>query len=243
VSPLARLRSGLQRGADRLDLRELWQRGAARWLPAIVVLAVAAALLLVYQSRFAGRAEVSAQGLQRGRLELARLRSDHRHLEGDLTRVKANRQHVDEFYGQRLSTESQRLTKVIAEVKDLARRCGLEPQAISYPEQPIEDSGLRKRSFVFGVEGTYADLRKLVNLLELSDSFLTLERVNLSGSGDRAARLRIELTLSTLFETAETAAATAAAAPAMSAPQPPVEPPQGSATPAPPAGGGAEVGG
>jgi hypothetical protein len=74
------------------------------------------------------------------------------------------------------------------------------PQAISYPDETIEDYGLRKRSFQFGVEGTYGDLRKLINLLELSDSFLTLESVQLSGSGT-GNRLRIDLSLSTLFAT------------------------------------------
>src|SRR5262249_7156107 len=43
-----------------------------------------------------------------------------------------------------------------------------------------------KRSFVFEVDGTYLDLRKFINLLELSDSFLTLEAVSLSERGRRS---------------------------------------------------------
>jgi hypothetical protein len=196
VSALGRLRSfDPHRGAW-----EPWRRGLVRWLPALVLLVLTAGLFVVYQERFAGRAEVSAQALNGGHQELTRLRAEHRRIEGELALVSANRQHLEEFYA-RLATERARLTKVIAEVKELARRSGLDPQSISYPEQALADSGLRKRSFVFGVEGTYPNLRKLVNLLELSDSFLTLERVDLTGGGDRGAQLRIDLRLSTLFVT------------------------------------------
>lgn len=229
MSP-ARRSSGfdLRRITARLGGVEIWRRGLRRWLPALCALLVGVGLFAVYQSRFSGRVEVSARALERGRRDLSRLRADHRRLEGELTLVRTNRERLDDFYHQRLATESERLTRVIAEVKELARRSGLEPQTINYPEQAIADSGLRKRSFVFGVAGSYADLRKLVNLLELSDSFLTLEKVSLGGGGDRGNQLQIELALSTLFTTPEThavaPAAAAAARPAAAAALPPPGP-------------------
>jgi Tfp pilus assembly protein PilO len=194
----------LDSAAAALGGGALWRRTVGRWLPPLVLLAVAATLLVIYQSRFAGRVEVGAQSLERGRAELARLTAERQELETQLTLVRKNRERLAAFYDRRLSTERLRLTAIIAEVKDLAQRSGLVPQSISYPEEIIEDYGLRKRSFQFSVEGTYADLRKLINLLELSDSFLTLEGVTLSG--DRGARLRIDLRLSTLFATPEAAA-------------------------------------
>ena len=217
---------------------EPWRRGVGRWLPALAVLVLAVGLFVLYQGRFAGRAEVSAQALTRGHQDLARLDVEQRRIEGELTLVGDNRRHLDEFYAS-LATERERLTRVIAEIKELARRCGLDPQAISYPEQELADSGLRKRSFVFSVSGTYPNLRKLVNLLELSDSFLTLERVDLTGGGDRGAQLRIDLTLSTLFVTPGARAEGAvdgASSPAAAPAAPAVAPP------APAAAGPAEVG-
>lgn len=229
---LRRLRLG-----GRLGDRELWRRSVARWLPALAGLALALLLFAVYLGRFAGRVEVGEEALDGGRQQLAALLAERRRIESELARVGDNRTRLAQFYDQRLSTESRRLTRIIAEVKELARRSGLEPQAISYPDETIEDFGLRKRSFVFGVEGTYADLRKLINLLELSDSFLTLERVDLSGEGQRGGgRLRIDLGLSTLFATGEPAAPEpAAGAPAAAAPPEPITPG------APPAEAGSEV--
>jgi len=87
---------------------------------------------------------------------------------------------------------------VTAEVLSLARRAGLEPEVLAYPEQEIEDYGLIKRSFVFSVSGTYLELRKFVNLLELSDSFLTLEDASMT-QDPKGSELRMSLRLSTLF--------------------------------------------
>ena len=61
------------------------------------------------------------------------------------------------------------------------------PRALNYPEEQIQQYGLIKRSFIFNVDGTYTDLRKFINLLELSDSFLTLESAGLTEVTQRSA--------------------------------------------------------
>jgi hypothetical protein len=79
----------------------------------------------------------------------------------------------------------------------LAKRAGLEPQSISYPVDTIDDYGLVRMSLVFVVAGTYPQVRTLVNLIELSDLFLVLERVGLSNSA--SSTLGISLEISTFF--------------------------------------------
>jgi len=64
--------------------------------------------------------------------------------------------------------------------------------------KPIREYGLVRRSFVFGVEGSYGALRQLVYLLELTPSFLTLESIRVGEVGT-GGQLRAELSLSTLF--------------------------------------------
>jgi len=179
--------------------RGIWRRGLLLWLPALLFFVANLVALLVFQARYAGRAEVSQEELATAERDVENVVERRRELEERLAGIDTTRRQVEEFYAQRLAPESERLTRIIAEVKDLASRSGLQPQAISYPQQVIEDYGLRQRSLVFQVEGTYADLRKLVNLLEISDSFLTLEQVSLSGQGGAGARLAIQLRISTLF--------------------------------------------
>lgn len=178
----------------------LWRRRLGLWLPALLFFLANLVALVVYPLRFASRVEVTAEELEERRSVLAELDDRRRDLEAEQQAIERTRLAVDELYGERLATESQRLTRIIAEVKDLAARSGLTPPSVAYPTEQLEEYGLRRRGFVFAVEGTYPDLRKFVNLLELSDTFLTLEEVGLTeGSG----RLRIQLRISTLFATDE----------------------------------------
>jgi Tfp pilus assembly protein PilO len=114
-----------------------------------------------------------------------------------LTTARSSRVALAELYDDRFSTEAERLTRLITEVKRLAQLAGLEPASISYPEETLDEYGLVRMSLVFGVEGTYPQLRTLVNLLELSDLFLVLEQVSLRDSA--ASVLTISLQISTFF--------------------------------------------
>ena len=60
-------------------------------------------------------------------------------------------------------------------------------------------SNLIKRTITFGVDGDYRQLRKFINFLELSHSFLILEEIGLRGDEQPTPTLRISLRLSTLF--------------------------------------------
>ncbi len=131
--------------------------------------------------------------------ELVSLREERAQLASAVEEAGENRERIDDLYENRLSTERQRLTRLIAEVKSLARRAGLDPTVISYPEESLEQYDLVKRSIVFAVKGTYQELRRFVNFLELSDYFLTLEEVQLADSGAQGQSLRINLKISTLF--------------------------------------------
>lgn len=178
---------------------EVWRRHLRLWLPAALFVLLNLASLSAYRFIYAGRAQTVEARLARARTELDRLVSRRTDLTDRLVRAERAKQQTSELYERQLASESQRLTRTIAEVKSLAERAGLEPTAISYPEQNLESYGLLKRSIVFGVDGTYNQLRQFVNLLELSDSFLTLDEVGLAEQNSGGTRLRIDLHISTLF--------------------------------------------
>lgn len=184
----------------------VWTRRTALWLPALLFFLASLVALVVYAAVFADEAAVSREQVQEAEERLAELSEARNSMETYVGRVEQTREDLRSLYQEILSTEGERLTTVIREVRQLAREANLEPQQASYPEETLEEFGLEKRSFVFTVEGTYFDLRKLINSLELTDSFLTLEGVQLSGSSRAGndSRLRINLQLSTLFATPET---------------------------------------
>jgi Tfp pilus assembly protein PilO len=173
----------------------------ARWwtwaLPLAVVIANAVVLAVHPGRTGAGFAEMERE-LDAESRALAALGVKERQVETVLAAARSSRHALDELYQHRFSTQAERLTQLITEVKRLAQRAGLEPASISYPEETLGAYGLVRMSLVFGVEGTYAQLRTLVNLLELSDLFLVLERVALQG-GSESPTLRISLRISTFF--------------------------------------------
>lgn len=127
-----------------------------------------------------------------------------------LDRAQGTRNDLEALYRDRLGPKRARLTSVLAHVKDLAARAGLDPERFTYPQQTLEDQQLQKLSFVFSVRGDFTSLRQFVTLLETSDEFLTLEQIGVSDSDDSSgASLDVRLTLSTMFaadaESAETA--------------------------------------
>ena len=179
----------------------IWRRRLAWWLPALVFLVANLVALAIYPLRFAGRMEVTVEEVEEAESVLAELVEARRDLEAQQEAIARTRLAIDELYSERLASESERLTSIIAEVKDLAARSGLTPPSVSYPTEPLQDYGLRRRGFVFSVQGSYPDLRKFINLLELSDTFLTLEEVTLSEGG--SGNLSIQLRVSTLFATGD----------------------------------------
>jgi type IV pilus assembly protein PilO len=183
------------------DQSEIWRQRAWIWVPALLFFLANAVAFSVYRFGYAGQVQSLESDLDSVREQQLRpLEQKRTVLERRLQRARAAETEVQRLYLDRFSTRSQRLTRATDEVKHLARQAGLNPKAISYPQQEIEDYGLVKRSFIFSVEGTYAELRQFLNLLELTDSFLTLEAVTLSEeTRDEGPELQMNLTLSTLF--------------------------------------------
>jgi hypothetical protein len=209
---------------------EIWRQRLWVWVPALVFFLANATAYTVYRFGFADRVAALQEDLRAERERLEPLQAREKKLRGLLERSRQNEIQIERLYAESFSTREQRLTKSQDEVKSLARKAGLDPKSLSYPTQQIQQYGLIKRSFVFSVEGTYIELRRFINLLELSDSFLTLEQVTLSeGSGSQPAQrgrngavvqpasegseLRINLTLSTIFADPDAAKAPGAASP------------------------------
>lgn len=191
---------------------EAWRLRVWIWAPALVFFLANAAGFIVYRLGYSGRVAALESTLTRQEKDLRDLESMKKDLQTQLTRVSINEKQVRQLYADRLATRSQRVTLFTSEVRNLARKAGLEPRAFSYPEEDIDDYGLIKRSSIFQVEGTYAELRQFLHLLEASRSFLTVEEINMAGSSGGGPELRIEIAISTLFARDPESAAPAAPA-------------------------------
>lgn len=184
------------------DHSEIWRQRLWVWLPALLFFLANATAFTIYRLGYAGQVQSLEANLEEVDQELAPKAQQSRALEQRLQRARATEMAVRNLYEDVFATRSERLTKVTTEVRTLASKAGLSnPRTIAYPQDELEDYGLTKRLFVFSVEGTYAELRQFINLLELTESFLTLEAITLSEENDEneGPELRMNITLSTLF--------------------------------------------
>lgn len=188
----------------------VWAERWRIWVPALVFLLLNLAVFSTYRLVFAGQGRLRSRQVEDRNAELARLEADRAELEALVERARENRERLDALFERWLAPESERLTSALGEVRDLATRAGVEPYSLSYPEEEIDAFGLDERSIVFTVEGSYLALRRFINFLEVSDYFLTLEDVTLSGGANPGAGLRISFRISTLFAGEETGGGTAA---------------------------------
>ena len=179
--------------------RSIWRENWKVWVPAAVVAAAAAGFLALYLTSYADRVGVLRTRLGEERARLAGLRADHSRLEAARQRLGVNQSRVRELYDLRLSTERERFTQVISEVRALANRAGLRPQAIRYPKTEVLEQGLVKKGIEFAVAGRYEDLRQFLNLIELSDRFVAVEEIGLKTDATRSGDLTIDLSLSAWF--------------------------------------------
>lgn len=187
----------------------IWRRRIWLWLPALLLVILNLAVLSTYRFLLAGQAQLRSMRVERIEKEVIAYEADLAALEALVTRAKMNRERVGEFYARWIGTEAELLTDVIAEVKELARRAGVESSSFQYPEEELDDFALRRRSIAFTVTGSYGELRQFINLIELSDYFLMLEDVRLNETGHGDSTIRVRLRVSALFRHQPAASVTA----------------------------------
>ena len=176
-----------------------WRARLKIWLPALILVVLNLGVLSTYRFLLAGQAQIQAGRVERRQARVAELEAERLVLEETVTDVKRNRELVDRLYEGWLTPESERLTAVIGEVRGLAQAAGVEYSSFRYPDQLLEEEDLVKRSLIFTVEGTYLELRSFINLIEVSDLFLILESVQLTGGSRAGPQVRVSVTISTLF--------------------------------------------
>ncbi len=114
---------------------------------------------------------------------------------------------IDHIYDTRWATQDQRLTRLIAEVKRLTVQSQLTPpKSISFSQAVSKNAGgttnrnAKVVGISFTVEGTYQQIRQLINKLELSDQFVIIDQVGLSSENGQT--LTMALHVKTLFRDA-----------------------------------------
>jgi hypothetical protein len=119
------------------------------------------------------------------------------------------------LYNERWSTPMQRLTALIDEVKRLAAASHLQPPSYSFTTGESKQASIAPSTkgsvgtttvgIAFTVQGTYEQVRRLINLLELSDQFVIIDGIGLGANGTATDKiLTLNIRLKTLFKDVRT---------------------------------------
>jgi uncharacterized protein YxeA len=110
---------------------------------------------------------------------------------------------IRQIYDDEWSTQNERLTPFIGEVMRLATASQLVPRSYSFGGNQTrgvaktQSANALEVSIGFPVEGTYQQIRILLNRLETSDQFIIIDQITLgSENGDK---LNMTIRVKTLF--------------------------------------------
>jgi hypothetical protein len=110
---------------------------------------------------------------------------------------------IRQIYDDEWSTQNERLTPFIGEVMRLATESQLAPRAYAFggnQKQGVaktQSANAVEVSIGFPVEGTYQQIRILLNRLETSDQFIIIDQISLgSENGDK---LNMTIRVKTIF--------------------------------------------
>jgi Tfp pilus assembly protein PilO len=155
---------------------------------------------VTYRVRYEERVNELNGRLEEAQDRLKKARNERASTEQELTTYQSTVRNVDSIYTDIWSTSNRRLAPLIIEVRQLASRSGLTLNAINY-DVAAQRKELGASFFVisFAVQGTYAQIRRLINLIELSRQFVIIDEISLSGDAGGANVLQMNLQLKTLF--------------------------------------------
>lgn len=182
------------------------------WREHRVLLSVLAALLVAnaiffftYRVQYEARLQALDARMQQAEEELQRARSKRTAAEQQVANYKQVQSDLQTLYNSRWATERERLTRLFTEIKREAVESQIVmPRSFSFTQQ--EDREMQKSGGVgtvtvtitFTAQGTYQQLRRLINRLETSNQFVIIDAISI-GSGNPADMLTLTVRLKTLF--------------------------------------------
>lgn len=172
---------------------------------------------LTYRVQYQTRLDEMDQRLAQAEAQLAKSKETRLDAEASIASYRKVERDVETVLDQHWSTQPRRLTMLIGEVKRLAEASNAVPKTYTFTNSESvravqrgarsakKDIGAREVTINFSVEATYDQVRRMINLLELSEQFVIIEKIALTSGEENV--LTLTLQLKTLFRDEESAPA------------------------------------
>jgi uncharacterized coiled-coil protein SlyX len=179
----------------------------------LIVLALALAadvfVFVTYRVQFQERIEDVEGRKAQAEARLASVRAQRQAAQDTFARYRKVQSDLDVLYNTKWATRNERLIPWINDIKHLGEASKLVPRAISFvktDEKEVKDPSLMKVkapgtssvTMSYSVQGNYQEVRRLINLLELSDQFVIIDSLSVTAT-ENSDLLNVSLRLKTLF--------------------------------------------
>lgn len=189
-----------------------------RILLIILGLLLAANIVFFFTYRVQYKARLDAYDLRhdQARAQLQEAKRSRMAAEAQVAAYRRTERDVQLIFNEKWATENERFTRLVTEVKRLAMAANLSPASISYSRSEVRSGGTTAKGrsrmtgatevgMTFAVRGTYQQVRRLINMLELSQHFVIIDRLDLSSADGET--LNMNLSIKTLFRDTSSPAA------------------------------------
>ncbi|MDP9192857.1 MAG: hypothetical protein M3P06_14240 [Acidobacteriota bacterium] len=191
----------------------IWREKRILLIILALVLAANTMFFFTYRVQYQSRLDTLDTRMAQVESQLEQARTARTRAEQTLQSYSKVENDVREVFNEHWATQPERFTKLFAEVTRLATASSLVPTTYSFKRgegEPVSSGkrgegarassggrrpslGVNEVGISFGVEGTYAQARRLINLLELSRQFVIIARIGLSESNEQQLSLNLEL--------------------------------------------------
>lgn len=185
----------------------IWREKRVLLIVLGLLLAANTIFFFTYRVQYQNRLDELDTRLEEVEGQLVNARNGRTRAQRDLQSYARVEGDVATVFDQHWSTQQLRLTAMIAEVQRLAKASGLVPPSYSFDRREtkavtvggrrLDSLGASEVGMSFSVQGTYAQVRRLINLLELSRQFVIIDQISLAAAENES--LTLNLHVKTLF--------------------------------------------
>jgi cell division protein FtsB len=152
-----------------------------------VFLLANAVFFFTYRVQYENRLSALEADKHAAEQHVEQLRARRAQTEQQIAMYRKAEAEIATIYNDRWSTLPERFTALINEVKRLETASQLigRSHGFAQSEKDVKEAaglGTNVVTISFSVQGTYAQVRRLINLLELSDQFVIIDAIGLSGN-------------------------------------------------------------
>ncbi|HVS32879.1 MAG TPA: hypothetical protein VMS98_15650 [Thermoanaerobaculia bacterium] len=182
----------------------IWREKRTLLIVLGAILLANAIFFFTYRVQYENRLRALDTRLDQVTADLEQARGARLAAERQVAEYRKIQQDVDDIIQNRWSTQSERLTALIGEVKKMTEASRLTPPTFSFTRTEARKASATDKTpgavqvgVAFTVRGSYQQIRQLINRIELSNQFVIISQMGLSS--DSGEQLSMTIQLKTLF--------------------------------------------